>query len=534
MTLSIRDVYFTVSADGNPGFSFNFYASGPGSGVCNSSYSTESDLIVYFRGALWFADCENSSAELRSVLLPAGANGAVRVIYQSHIGSNVQLVSKLISVTTAGGVIGPTSATGDSFVDAANANANYGTGLVLWLQAAPNLPEMDSFVKFNFAIPSGSVVTQATLKLTSAGTGAGIDNVTVYEPSASWGETTITFQNKPPPISSSVSVTTNVNLGAFNTGDVLSVDATGPIAGVQRGGWPDNGLEVALQYNAGAGQKKLPAYSREFNGGAYSPTLTITYSCCIGSAEPIWSNLLDTDQFSATADADFGSHVVYPMGDGTVSYAFHSASTSLWTISNNIFSGGQATSPTITADQSNNDIYAFAIIGSSIVLRRKPQNLQWTDGQIAYLVTNRPGPAGLGSNFASLSNTNSSQILLVWRETNSSGTGYSATFASIPIQTVWSPYTSPTDPWDANGIAPYGQYFSNLGESVNPNNGMLTIRQTDLSIPGRGLNLELSRVYAEPNSFLGGNPYNFEGPYGFRDDTFTSGWTQGTVGTVNN
>jgi len=31
---------------------------------------------------------------------------------------------------------------------------------------------------------------------------------------------------------------------------------------------------------------------------------------------------------------------------------------------------------------------------------------------------------------------------------------------------------------------------------------MLTVEQTDLSVPGRGLNLELTRVYVEPYSFL--------------------------------
>ena len=72
------------------------------------------------------------------------------------------------------------------------------------------------------------------------------------------------------------------------------------------------------------------------------------------------------------------------------------------------------------------------------------------------------------------------------------------------------------------GLAPYGQYFANLGEYVSPSTGMLTIKQTDLSVPGRGLSLDLARVYTEPGSFLNGNPFNYESSYGFWDDSFTT------------
>src|SRR5205807_1305959 len=88
--------------------------------------------------------------------------------------------------------------------------------------------------------------------------------------------------------------------------------------------------------------------------------------------------------------------------------------------------------------------------------------------------------------------------------------GCNITFASIPVQTVWSPYGAPSDPWNGDGIAPYGQYFSNLGEYVSPSDGMLTIRQTDLSVPGRRLDLAFRRVYTEPYSFLSNAPYNYE------------------------
>ncbi|TMI24936.1 hypothetical protein E6H36_07680 [Candidatus Bathyarchaeota archaeon] len=80
---------------------------------------------------------------------------------------------------------------------------------------------------------------------------------------------------------------------------------------------------------------------------------------------------------------------------------------------------------------------------------------------------------------------------------------YNVSFASIPIQTAWSPFSSPADPWNRNGLAPYGQYFSNLNEYVSASTGFLTVRQTDLTVPGRSLNLEITRVYIEPSTFTG-------------------------------
>ncbi|MBU7022370.1 MAG: exo-alpha-sialidase, partial [Theionarchaea archaeon] len=52
------------------------------------------------------------------------------------------------------------------------------------------------------------------------------------------------------------------------------------------------------------------------------------------------------------------------------------------------------------------------------------------------------------------------------------------------------------DPWEQQGLTPYGQYFQNMNEYVDPLTGHLTIRQTDYSLSGRGLDLSISRVYS--------------------------------------
>jgi len=68
------------------------------------------------------------------------------------------------------------------------------------------------------------------------------------------------------------------------------------------------------------------------------------------------------------------------------------------------------------------------------------------------------------------------------------------------------------DAWESSGLTPYGQYFKNLKEYVNPANGHLTITQTDLVIPGRILDLVISRAYSTPAVFFGSNPYDYEAP----------------------
>ncbi|MBU7038656.1 MAG: hypothetical protein HXS52_12060 [Theionarchaea archaeon] len=68
------------------------------------------------------------------------------------------------------------------------------------------------------------------------------------------------------------------------------------------------------------------------------------------------------------------------------------------------------------------------------------------------------------------------------------------------------------DAWQSSGLTPYGQYFKNLKEFVNPANGLLTITQTDLVIPGRGLDVNITRVYQTPAVFYGTSPYDYEAP----------------------
>ncbi len=245
----------------------------------------------------------------------------------------------------------------------------------------------------------------------------------------------------------------------------------------------------------------------QYEGTNAAPSLMTTWydGKSQGPTTTLQSSVPDNDQFSAAQDTNYGIHLVYAMSDGTASYAYQESVISKFGSPIPSIFGRVVSYPTVTLDYSTNDIYVLSLAsgpnGYSVILKSKSLFQNWSDQVASYPITGRKSSAYLTSNTLSTSATNASQIAIVWSE----GSGpQNVTFASIPIETGWSPYSPPGDPWDGNGLAPYGQYFRNLGESVSPSTGMLTVQQTDMSVSGRGLNLDLTRVYAEPRVFLNG------------------------------
>jgi RHS repeat-associated protein len=68
--------------------------------------------------------------------------------------------------------------------------------------------------------------------------------------------------------------------------------------------------------------------------------------------------------------------------------------------------------------------------------------------------------------------------------------------AKYPVVIDSSTQGEIADPWEQQGLTPYGQYFKNLNEYVDPLTGHLTIRHTDYTLSGRGLDVSVTRVYS--------------------------------------
>src|SRR6266516_2374413 len=543
-TAAIRYVSITLSSTGQPAFSFNFYGDSPtsggaivtdtGSGAC-ADYFPENDVAVAYQG-VWFIECETNNQPLRSVVLPADSQGNIRVIYQSWVG-HYELKSAVITrqIRSSVGII-PSA---DTWISRVLPDVNMATDpsdkyeLCLLAPTTGTTQENDVLIKFDPGLPSGVLVTKALLNITANGWnngGWGTDNVNIYAPTAAWSESTTTFNtfwNCIPCLAPfSQSRVTNVNFASYTKDKILSLDVTTPVAMEAQGQVSNNGLFIGLDQNNDV--NNIPAdyfYSTRNGNIGLDPTLSITYECCVNSRQIVEAKQDGSDRFSAVAEADCGVDIVYSGGtDGNTTYARLAAGASSWTYSKNICSlcisypsyGCHDSYPTLTIDSSTRDLYASAVetpgqgTSPSVIMKRKSPLQNWTDVASTTIASNPSNTVTyLGSNLVSTSGTNASWVSLVWTEQDLSGL-VGVWFESLPIQTVWSPFASPSDPWDENGIVPYGQYFQNLGEYVSTSDGMLTIKQTYLSIPGRGLDLVLSGVYTEPQSFLNGSPYYYE------------------------
>ncbi len=88
------------------------------------------------------------------------------------------------------------------------------------------------------------------------------------------------------------------------------------------------------------------------------------------------------------------------------------------------------------------------------------------------------------------------------------GSPNSIRFMSLPV--YLDPAVAAPTSWSKPGLSPYESYFSGLTEFVSPGNGLLGVEQTDYSLPGRGLDLAISRVYSAPYSFRGNSAYQYD------------------------
>ena len=531
VSLAVRYVSVAVGVSGQLAFSFNIYASGPviageGDGVCLPDSSTESDVGIVYQGGVGFADCESDSFDLHSTILTADSQGDFRVIYQYHGSSGIELRTRLIGGTQ--GVASSLPAVADTFISrcCGQDNQNFGNKYYLTLNAPiPNtIYEADVLVKFQQPqFPAGSMVeSNANITFTLYQTGQGTDDVIVCEPFP-WNEMNVTFDNFPGVLPGSCSKIPGVPL-TMTAGNQLILPVQGQIMGRALRNWAgNNGLYIALSSSNANPPPGVNFDSRE-TGTTTSPKLSIGYTCCIGQTyytlEP---NEDSTGNFSAAVDANYGIHVVFQRINAGVTHAYLPLG-GLWSFTTDIFNHCFTIStgtfcldvnPAITIDFATNDIYVFGVLSispqyssqlPSIELVHKSLSQKWSDATPQTVAVNASA-SYLGSNMVSVSGTSASWLSIIWTDTQASNGLF---FESIPIQAVWSPFASPSDPWDGYGVSPYGKYFENLGEYVSTSTGLLTIHQTELSLPGRGLSLDVSFVYTEPYSFLLGNPNNFE------------------------
>jgi RHS repeat-associated protein len=101
-----------------------------------------------------------------------------------------------------------------------------------------------------------------------------------------------------------------------------------------------------------------------------------------------------------------------------------------------------------------------------------------------------------------------SQAFLVWSEADTSP--FSVNFGGVATPMDLGGQSG--QPWNRQGLSPYQSYFRQRSEFVSPGSGLLTVRQSDLVLPGRNLDLEIARILVTPRAFtaISPSPYLFE------------------------
>jgi len=79
-------------------------------------------------------------------------------------------------------------------------------------------------------------------------------------------------------------------------------------------------------------------------------------------------------------------------------------------------------------------------------------------------------------------------------------------------------------PWNDPATGTGGPQSAQLNSFVSPTTGLLVLKDTDLSFPGRGLDLALERIYRTPDAFdpSTGEPWAYDQPRAY---SFGNGWT---------
>ena len=114
----------------------------------------------------------------------------------------------------------------------------------------------------------------------------------------------------------------------------------------------------------------------------------------------------------------------------------------------------------------------------------------------------------------------SAYCAVLWQESSTPVRIYSATLP-LPVGT----YGIGGQPWNRDGLSPYGKYFSDVGMSVSPGTGLLTYTTDLISIPCRsGVDLSVSLIYQEPRYF---SPITYD-PYAYYAFPYCDiGWYDG-------
>lgn len=217
-------------------------------------------------------------------------------------------------------------------------------------------------------------------------------------------------------------------------------------------------------------------------------------------------------QFSAVASSDGTVHIAYVGTNGRICYAAIGldGSQSLYDIGYGDYSP-DSYSPTICLDSTGtlhiSYISHLSERGHDLSIQHYQKHAgsgSWSGETLCYLEDMFEAYVYSLTSWADPTGT----LAFAWTS-DYTGSWYSINFASTPLPFGTSGYSS--EPWDRDGLSPYGTYFAMNGQYISPGSGQLTLVQQDVSVTGRGgLDLGVSRIYQQPKYFQNGLPYDYK------------------------
>jgi hypothetical protein len=150
----------------------------------------------------------------------------------------------------------PFTPVADSYVDSTYPTTNFGTKTNLNVDASPT---MESYLKFQLSGLTGNTVTSAKLRIYVTDNGSVKGGSVAKMSDTSWGETTVTYNNRP-----AIDGATLSSLGAVSIGTWYELDVTPAVTG-------DGTLSLGLKTSSSDG---VHYASRE--DSAHAPQLVVT------------------------------------------------------------------------------------------------------------------------------------------------------------------------------------------------------------------------------------------------------------------
>ncbi|HEV2226817.1 MAG TPA: hypothetical protein VGR56_08450 [Nitrososphaerales archaeon] len=175
-----------------------------------------------------------------------------------------------------------------------------------------------------------------------------------------------------------------------------------------------------------------------------------------------------------------------------------------WSSTTTIITAGSSPylSPSISTDGRSEIFVAGLDWRNGVVYFVTSINLGSSWGPIQTLATGENSPSYGTSPFL----FSNGMVAVGW--TSGTASPYNVRFASIPFA-VPNAGISPNS-WSRPGLSPYESYFTHFSEYASPGNGLVTIEQGTLTLPGRGLDVNPTLVYSTPYAFIGTKTFQFD------------------------